>query len=100
MDKHELAKNPHPDHPGLAIGGGLPVIQQWADYTLTPQGPKIWETLFQKSTCLSCAWGAGGQKGGFTNELGESLQRCAKSVEAIQSELQAGVKPHVFDRSC
>ena len=97
MDQHEPAKNPHPDHPGLAIGGGLPVIQQWADYTLTPQGPKIWETLFQKSTCLSCAWGAGGQKGGFTNELGESLQRCAKSVEAIQSELQAGVKPHVFD---
>ncbi|MEM0980530.1 MAG: molybdopterin-dependent oxidoreductase, partial [Cyanobacteria bacterium P01_H01_bin.58] len=87
---------PNPEHPGLAIGGGLPVVQQWADYTLTPEGPKIWETLFQKSTCLSCAWGAGGQKGGFSNELGESLQRCAKSVEALQSELQPAVKAHTF----
>lgn len=86
----------NPEHPGLAIGGGLPVVQQWADYTLTPEGPKIWETLFQKSTCLSCAWGAGGQKGGFSNELGESLQRCAKSVEALQSELQPAVKSHIF----
>ena len=92
MDKSELAKNPNQNHPGLAIGGGLPVIQQWTDYTLTPEGPKIWETLFQKSACLSCAWGAGGQNGGFSNELEEPLQRCAKSVEAIQSELQPAVK--------
>jgi hypothetical protein len=40
---------------------------------------------------LSCAWGTGGQKGGFINEQGETLQRCAKSVEAITSELQAPI---------
>lgn len=76
-------------------GGGIPVIQYWAEKTLSPDGKKIWETLFHKSACLSCAWGTGGQKGGFVNEDGEILQRCAKSVEAIASELQPGTS---FDR--
>ncbi|NER82455.1 MAG: FdhF/YdeP family oxidoreductase [Leptolyngbya sp. SIO1D8] len=103
MDKRDSAnqpsdKNSSQHHPGLAIGGGLPVIQQWTDYTLSPQGPKIWDVLLQKSTCLSCAWGAGGQKGGFTNELEEPLQRCAKSVEAIASELQPAVKSQFFEQ--
>lgn len=96
MDKPDPANPPKQKYPGHTIGGGLPVIQQWANYTLTPQGPKLWQTLFHKSACLSCAWGTGGQKGGFSNELEEPLQRCAKSVEAIKSELQPAVKHHIF----
>jgi molybdopterin-dependent oxidoreductase alpha subunit len=84
-----LAEEANP--PIAEVGGGWPVIQYWADKTLSAQGPKIWQTLFHKSACLSCAWGTGGQKGGFVNEEGEVLQRCAKSVEAIASELQAGI---------
>ncbi len=79
-------------------GGGLPVIQYWAEKTLSPQGLKLWQTLNHKSTCLSCAWGSGGQKGGFVNEAGEYLQRCAKSVEAIAAELQPGIKPDFFQK--
>ena len=96
MDKSDPDNSPNQEHPEHTIGGGLPLIQQWANYTLTPQGPKLWQTLFHKSACLSCAWGTGGQKGGFSNELEEPLQRCAKSVEAIKSELQPAVKPHIF----
>ncbi|MGP1371785.1 MAG: FdhF/YdeP family oxidoreductase [Almyronema sp.] len=80
------------------MGGGLPVIQYWATKTLSPQGPQIWQKLFHKSACLSCAWGTGGQKGGFTNEAGETLQRCMKSVQAIAAELQSGIAPHFFDQ--
>ncbi|HEY9878586.1 MAG TPA: FdhF/YdeP family oxidoreductase [Leptolyngbyaceae cyanobacterium] len=80
------------------MGGGLPVIQYWAEHTLSPEGPKLWQTLTHKSSCLSCAWGTGGQKGGFTNETGESLQRCMKSVEAISAELQPPIQPHFFDQ--
>lgn len=80
----------------MAVGGGMPVIQYWAEHTLSPHGLRLWKTLFHKSACLSCAWGAGGQKGGFVNEEGESLQRCAKSVEAIASELQPAIAPHFF----
>lgn len=75
-------------------GGGLPVVQYWVEQTLSPQGITLWKTLFHKSACLSCAWGTGGQKGGFVNEDGEVLQRCAKSVEAIASELQPAAHFH------
>lgn len=80
------------------IGGGLPVIEYWAEHTLSPEGLKLWKTLFHKSACLSCSWGTGGQKGGFTNEAGEKLQRCMKSVEAISAEIQPPVPIHFFEQ--
>lgn len=76
-----------------SMGGGWPVIQYWAEHTLSPGGPQLWQKLMHKSACLSCAWGTGGQKGGFHNELDEPLQRCMKSVEAIAAELQPAVAP-------
>ncbi len=79
-----------------AIGGGLPIIKYWAEQTVAPEGAKLWQTLLHKSACLACAWGTGGQKGGFVNEDGEMLQRCAKSVEAIASELQPAIPATVF----
>jgi anaerobic selenocysteine-containing dehydrogenase len=82
----------------LSAGGGLPVIQYWVEKTLSPTGVKLWLSLNHKSACLSCAWGTGGQKGGFVNEAGEYLQRCAKSVEAIASELQPGISQEFFQR--
>ena len=81
-----------------AIGGGLSVIEYWAEHTLSPEGPKLWKTLLHKSACLSCSWGTGGQKGGFTNEEGEKLQRCMKSVEAISAEIMPGVPASVFEQ--
>ena len=78
------------------IGGGLPIIQYWAEHTLSPEGPKLWKTLLHKSACLSCAWGTSGQKGGFTNEEGEKLQRCMKSVEAITAEIMPPVAADFF----
>jgi len=77
-------------------GGGWSVIDAWARATLSTGGPRLWQTLNHKSACLSCAWGTGGQNGGFRDELGEPLQRCLKSVEAIQAELQPAVDPSVF----
>ena len=80
------------------VGGGLPVLQYWAENTLSPQSFKLWKTLFHKSACLSCSWGTGGQKGGFTNEEGEKLQRCMKSVEAILSEIQPPISSNFFEQ--
>jgi molybdopterin-dependent oxidoreductase alpha subunit len=80
------------------IGGGLPVIEYWAKHTLSPEGPQLWKTLLHKSACLSCSWGTGGQKGGFTNEMGEKLQRCMKSVEAISAEIKPAVPTHFFEQ--
>ncbi len=58
----------------------------------------MWQTLLHKSACLSCSWGTGGQKGGFTNEEGEKLQRCMKSVEAISAEIQPGISKSFFEQ--
>ncbi len=80
------------------IGGGLPVIEYWAEHTISPEGPKLWKTLLHHSACLSCSWGTGGQKGGFTNEEGEKLQRCMKSVEAISAEIKPGIKQQIFEQ--
>lgn len=85
-----------PAFPLPTMGGGWPVIQYWAEHTLSPEGPQLWQKLMHKSACLPCAWGTGGQKGGFHNELDEPLQRCMKSVEAIAAELQPAVAPHFF----
>lgn len=86
-------ENHHPE-----MGGGVSIIQYWAEHTLSPEGPKLWQTLLHKSACLSCAWGTGGQKGGFTDETGEKLQRCMKSVEAISAEIQPGIAPQFFQQ--
>ena len=80
------------------VGGGFPVLQYWAEHTLSPEGFKLWKTLLHKSACLSCAWGTGGQKGGFTDEEGEKLQRCMKSVEAISAEIQPPIGTNFFDQ--
>ena len=77
-------------------GGGWPVIDGWARASLSPTGAKLWQTLSHRSACLSCAWGTGGQNGGFRDELDEPLQRCLKSVEAIQAELMDAVPAEVF----
>ncbi|TYQ26661.1 FdhF/YdeP family oxidoreductase [Pseudanabaena sp. UWO311] len=79
------------------MGGGLPVIGYWTEKTLDLKGGLLWKTLLHKSACLSCAWGTGGQKGGFQNEDEENLQRCAKSVEAIASELMEPIPKHFFE---
>jgi molybdopterin-dependent oxidoreductase alpha subunit len=95
-----MASEPQPNQQKHAqtpsVGGGMPVIQYWAEHTLSSDGPQIWKTLLHKSACLSCAWGTGGQKGGFINEEGETLQRCAKSVEAIAAELKPAISPKIF----
>lgn len=80
------------------MGGGLPVIRYWTEHTLSAEGIKLWKTLLHKSACLSCAWGTGGQKGGFNNEEGESFQRCMKSVESISAEIQPAIPKQFFEQ--
>ena len=83
---------------GMKRGGGWSVITGWGRATFSRRGKRLWQTLNHKSACLSCAWGTGGQNGGFRDELGEPLQRCIKSVEAIRAELQPAIPRTVFDR--
>ena len=76
------------------VGGGWPVIEYWAENTLSPEGPEIWKKLFHHHACKSCAWGTSG----FTNELGQPLQRCMKGLEAEKGDIQKGIAPDFFSR--
>ncbi|MFM9047848.1 MAG: hypothetical protein ACKOOH_09385, partial [Cyanobium sp.] len=49
------AAEPPPEE--ATSGGGWPLIEGWARATLSPTGPRLWQTLTHKSACLSCAWG-------------------------------------------
>jgi molybdopterin-dependent oxidoreductase alpha subunit len=97
INSQPQSSSPEDNQDNSEIGGGLPIIKYWAEHTLSPEGPKIWKTLLHHSACLCCSWGTGGQKGGFTNEVGEKLQRCMKSMEAISAEIQPPVPGHFFD---
>ncbi|AFZ35285.1 oxidoreductase alpha (molybdopterin) subunit [Stanieria cyanosphaera PCC 7437] len=96
MNEDRKAINGEPNQDTPKMGGGLPVVEYWARHTLSPEGLKLWQTLFHKSACLSCSWGTGGQKGGFTNEVGEKVQRCMKSVESISAEIQPPISTQFF----
>lgn len=87
-----MSKTPADDSLLPETGGGIPVLEYWAKKSLSPNGLKLWQVLNHKSACLSCAWGTGGQNGGFVNEAGEYLQRCAKSVEAIAPNYKQELK--------
>jgi len=95
-DDAPATQGPTPAPEDATGGGGWPLIDGWARASLSPSGPRLWQTLNHRSACLSCAWGTGGQNGGFRDELGEPLQRCLKSVEAITAELQPAVPEALF----
>jgi len=78
-------------------GGGLKAIM----YSLKSSGKvgyaNMFETIASKNTCKSCALGMGGQKGGMTDEMGNKLEVCKKSFQAQSSDLQAAIKPKLFE---
>jgi molybdopterin-dependent oxidoreductase alpha subunit len=86
-DLASFSSTPRPD-----VGGGWPVIGYWAENTFNPDGLQLWEKLFHEHACKSCAWGTKG----FTNELGQPLQRCMKGLEAEKGDLQAGIASGFF----
>ena len=55
---------------GMKRGGGWSVITGWGRATISRKDKRLWQTLNRKSACLSCAWGTGGQNGGFAMSSG------------------------------
>ena len=51
----------------------------------------LYRAMRSKNTCKTCALGMGGQKGGMVNESGSFPEVCKKSVQAMASDMQAGI---------
>ena len=49
---------------------------------------KTAKAISSKNTCKTCAYGMGGMDGAMTNEAGDKIQICKKSVQAQLSDVQ------------
>src|SRR5580704_6696273 len=76
----------------LTSGGGWQAI--W--YTLRKSREagglwKLWKAMRSRNACKTCALGMGGQAGGMVNEAGRFPEVCKKSLQAMVSDMQAGI---------
>ncbi|MBI5760619.1 MAG: FdhF/YdeP family oxidoreductase [Planctomycetales bacterium] len=58
----------------------------------------LWRAMRSKNTCKTCALGMGGQTGGMVNEGGHFPEVCKKSLQAMVSDMQAGITPEFWRR--
>lgn len=59
---------------------------------------RLWRAMRSKNSCKTCALGMGGQAGGMVNEGGHFPEVCKKSLQAMTSDMQAGITPEFWRR--
>ena len=74
-------------------GGGWPAIR----YTFCKAREaggfwKLWKAMRSQNACKTCALGMGGQAGGMVNEAGHFPEVCKKSLQAMASDMQGGIR--------
>jgi len=80
----------------VTSGGGWPAML-YTFAKMRQAGPwKLWQAMRSKNACKTCALGMGGQKGGMVNERGLFPEVCKKSLQAMVSDMQGGLKPEFF----
>lgn len=80
----------------VTSGGGWPAMF-YTFAKMREAGPwKLWKAMRTKNACKTCALGMGGQKGGMVNERGLFPEVCKKSLQAMVSDMQGGLKPQFF----
>jgi molybdopterin-dependent oxidoreductase alpha subunit len=82
----------------MKSGGGWKAILYTLRMANRVGGWKLWRAMRSKNTCKTCALGMGGQLGGMVNEGGYFPEVCKKSLQAMASDMQAGITPQFFAR--
>src|SRR5262245_36147605 len=82
----------------LRSGGGWKAIEYTLRVARRVGWWKLWRAMRSKNTCKTCALGMGGQLGGMVNEAGYFPEVCKKSLQAMASDMQAGITPEFFQR--
>lgn len=57
------------------------------------------QSLTSQNTCKTCAYGMGGTDGALTNEAGDRIQLCKKSVQAQLTDIQAPINPDFLTKT-
>jgi len=80
----------------MVVGGGWKAVRSVLRYS-TRIGPfKLWRTLRSRNACKACAFGTGGQNGGFWNEARHGIEICNKNIQAHLSDIRPGIPLTAF----
>lgn len=78
------------------IGGGWKAIRSVLRYSARIGPFKLWQTLNSRNACKACAFGTGGQNGGFWNESRHGIEICNKNIQAHLSDIRPGIPIPLF----
>lgn len=79
-------------------GGGWTAIKYVLDAADRVGWLRMWKAMRTRNACKTCALGMGGQLGGMRNEAGHWPEVCKKSLQAMASDMQDGIRPEFFAR--
>ena len=80
----------------MAIGGGWKAIRSVLGYSARIGPFKLWRTLHSRNACKACAFGTGGQNGGFWNESRHGIEICNKNIQAHLSDIRPAIPNPIF----
>ena len=82
----------------MKSGGGWPAVLYTLRVANRVGWMPMWRAMRTRNACKTCALGMGGQHGGMVNEAGHFPEVCKKSLQAMASDMQAGISPEFFPR--
>ncbi|PCK08442.1 MAG: histidine kinase [Alteromonadaceae bacterium] len=78
------------------IGGGFKAIRSVFNYARAIGPLKLYQSLRSKNACKACAFGTGGQNGGWYNETKKGLEFCNKNIQAHVSDIRPAIANTLF----
>lgn len=78
------------------VGGGWKAVQSVLRYAAKIGPFNLLRTLSSKNACKACAFGTGGQNGGFWNEAHRGIEICNKNIQAHLSDIRPGIPATFF----
>lgn len=80
----------------MVVGGGWKAIRSVLRYSGRIGPFKLWRTLRSRNACKACAFGTGGQNGGFWNESRHGIEICNKNIQAHLSDIRPAIPIPLF----
>ena len=78
------------------VAGGWKAIKSVLNYSRQIGAVNLVKTLNSKNACKACAFGTGGQNGGFYNEQRSGIEICNKNIQAHTSDTRAPISNTFF----
>ena len=80
----------------MIVGGGFKVVRSVFRYAKQVGPLNLIRAVRSKNACKACAFGTGGQNGGYRNEKRSSFELCNKNIQAHLSDIRPGIDSRFF----